>query len=149
MQPTVIVVRRSRSVGGTALQLKRCSDFVRSAAGLEPAMVFPRGHPRVEWLKTRLRVRALERGEITLLPPYTRMERTVWTDARMDDAMTRIDQSFDRIEDRMERSFDRVWDEFRELRGQIVSSNRQLTQIGWALVGILLVQLIAAVVALC
>ena len=61
----------------------------------------------------------------------------------------------------MERSFDRVWDEFRDLRreigdvrgeigdmrGEVATSSRQLAQIGWALVGILLVQLIAAVVA--
>ena len=76
------------------------------------------------------------------------VERTVWTDERLDDAITRIDRRFDQLEDRMDRSFDRVWDEFRELRGQISSSNRQLAQIGWALVGILIVQLIAAVVAL-
>jgi hypothetical protein len=71
------------------------------------------------------------------------VERTVWTDERVDDAIARIDQHFDRIE----RNFDRAWDEFRELRGQIATSNRQLAQIGWALVGILFVQLIAALVA--
>jgi tetrahydromethanopterin S-methyltransferase subunit G len=71
------------------------------------------------------------------------VERTVWTDERLDDAITRIDQRFDRLD----RNFDRVWDEFRELRGQIAASNRQLALIGWALVGILFVQLIAALVA--
>jgi hypothetical protein len=55
--------------------------------------------------------------------------------------MRRIEQRFDRVD----RSFDRVWEEFRELRAEISSSNRQLAQIGWALVGILLVQLIAVV----
>lgn len=58
--------------------------------------------------------------------------------------MTRIDQRFDRID----QSFERVWDEFRELRGQAAASNRQLAQIGWGLVGVLFVQLIAAIVAL-
>lgn len=48
----------------------------------------------------------------------------------------------------MDRGFDRVSDEFRELRSELSSSNRQLTQIGWSLVGILIVQTIAAVVAL-
>ena len=71
------------------------------------------------------------------------MERTLWTDERLGDAMTSIDQRFDRID----RNFDRVWDEFRELRGQIAASNRQLAQIGWALVGILFVQLVAALLA--
>ena len=72
------------------------------------------------------------------------MERTAWTDERLDDAITRIDRRFDQTD----RNFDRVWDEFRELRGEISSSGRQLTQIGWTLVGILLLQLIAAIVAL-
>jgi hypothetical protein len=72
------------------------------------------------------------------------VDRTAWTDERVDDAVARIDQHLDRIE----RNFDRAWAEFRDLRGQIATSNRQLAQIGWALVGILLVQLIAALVAL-
>lgn len=71
-------------------------------------------------------------------------ERTVWTDERLDDAIARIDRRFDQIA----RSFDRVWEEFRELRHELSSSNRQLAQIGSALVGILIVALIAAVVAL-
>ena len=72
------------------------------------------------------------------------VERTVWTDERLDDAISRIDRRFDQVD----RNFDRVWDEFRELRGEVSSSGRQLAQIGWTLVGILLVQLIAAIVAL-
>ena len=66
----------------------------------------------------------------------------------MDDAITRIDRRFDHLEERMDRNFERVWDEFRELRREISSSNRRLAQIGWGLVGILIVQTIAAVVAL-
>jgi hypothetical protein len=62
----------------------------------------------------------------------------------LDDAIARIDRRFDQIA----RSFDRVWEEFRELRHELSSSNRQLAQIGSALVGILIVALIAAVVAL-
>jgi tetrahydromethanopterin S-methyltransferase subunit G len=68
----------------------------------------------------------------------------------VDDAMTRIDQRFDAVDqrfDRVDRSFDRVWDEFRELRGQIAATNRQMAQIGWGMVGILFVQLIAAIIA--
>lgn len=76
------------------------------------------------------------------------MERTAWTDERLEDAFTRFDRRFDQIEARMDRNFERVWDEFRELRREISSSNRQLAQIGWGLVGILIVQTIAAVVAL-
>jgi hypothetical protein len=64
------------------------------------------------------------------------VERTTWTDERLDDAFTRFDRRFDQIEARMDPNFERVWDEFRELRGEISSSNRQLAQIGWGLVGI-------------
>ena len=68
----------------------------------------------------------------------------------MDDAFARIAARFDDVDrrfDRVERNFDRVWDEFRELRRELTTSTRQLAQIGWALVGILVVQLIAAIVA--
>ena len=78
------------------------------------------------------------------------MERTLWTDARMDDAIARLDQRFDQMDrnfDRMWSEFDRVWEEFRTLRTEQAAWTRQLAQIGWALVGILLVQLIAALVA--
>lgn len=80
------------------------------------------------------------------------MERTFWTDERLDDVIARIDGRFDRLEDRMERGFTEIRHEIaelgRELRSEISAGSRQLTQIGWALVGILLVQLIAVVVAL-
>jgi hypothetical protein len=80
------------------------------------------------------------------------VERLFWTDERLDDVIARIDGRFDRIEDRMERGFSEIRHEMselgRELRGEIAAGSRQLTQIGWALVGILIVQLIAAVVAL-
>jgi hypothetical protein len=36
---------------------------------------------------------------------------------------------------------------FEELRGQLAATNRQLTQIGWALLGAVFVQLIVVVVA--
>ena len=71
------------------------------------------------------------------------MARTFWTDERLDDAMARIEARFDQVD----RNFERVWEEFRELRRELATSTRQLAQIGWALVGILLVQLIAAIIA--
>jgi hypothetical protein len=71
------------------------------------------------------------------------MERMAWTDERLDDAVARID-----------RNFDRVWEEFREvrvefrgLRTEMSTSQRQLTSIGWALVGVLVAQLTAIVLA--
>ena len=68
----------------------------------------------------------------------------------MDDAITRLDQRFDQMDrnfDRMAREFDRFWDELRTIRTEQAAWTRQLAQIGCALVGILLVQLIAALVA--
>jgi hypothetical protein len=52
------------------------------------------------------------------------------------------------VEDRLERAFDQMWDEFREVRRELAVRKRWLVWAGWALVGILVVQVIAAVVAL-
>jgi hypothetical protein len=95
----------------------------------------------------------------------------------MDDAITRIEARFDRVDRSLDQLREDLRDlrggfatdlrdlrggfttdlrelhggfttELRELRAEIATSGRQLTTIGWALVGILLVQLIAAVAAL-
>lgn len=78
------------------------------------------------------------------------MERTVWTDERVDDAIARMDRTFARLD----ANFDRAWNEFgalrtemRDMRNDMAASGRQLSQIGWALVGILLTQFMAAVIA--
>lgn len=76
------------------------------------------------------------------------MERTLWTDERLDDVINRIDSGFDRLERDIGDMRREMHDMGRELRGEISSNLRQLSQIGWAMVGILIVQLIAAVVAL-
>ena len=71
------------------------------------------------------------------------MERTVWTDDRLDDAIARIDARFDRVD----RNFDRVWDEFRDLRREVAATNRQLAQIGSGVAGVFVAQLIAGIIA--
>ena len=45
------------------------------------------------------------------------MERTLWTDERLDDAIARIDARFDQLERRM----DRVEDEIARLRAQMMN----------------------------
>ena len=81
------------------------------------------------------------------------MERSVWTDERVDDAIARIEKRFDRIDERFDRiddrfdriddRFDRVDDRFDRMRGEIASSNRQFALIGWTLAGVVVAQLIA------
>jgi DNA anti-recombination protein RmuC len=89
------------------------------------------------------------------------VERTAWTDERMDDAMTRIDQRFDAVDRRFEqvdrrfeqvdRRFERLEERmdrgFNELSAQLLATNRQLTQIGWGLLGAVFVQMIVLLVA--
>jgi hypothetical protein len=65
----------------------------------------------------------------------------------MDDAMTRIDQRFDAIERRLDRLEERMDRGFEEIRGQLRATNRQLTQIGWGLLGAVFVQLIVVLIA--
>jgi tetrahydromethanopterin S-methyltransferase subunit G len=71
------------------------------------------------------------------------MERTAWTDERLDDAITRIEQRFDSVDrrlDRIDQHFDRVWGEF-------AATHRLIAQVGWGIVAALLVQLVAALTA--
>jgi hypothetical protein len=71
------------------------------------------------------------------------MERTKWTDERLDERMTAIDQTFEMIFDR----FDSIEAEIRGLRRDFASLQNRLIQVGFALVGVLSAQLVAVVVA--
>jgi hypothetical protein len=71
------------------------------------------------------------------------MERSVWTDERVDDAIARIDQRFDAVD----RNFDRLFAELGDIRGELVGLHRQFAQAGWALAAAVFVQLVAVIVA--
>jgi hypothetical protein len=71
------------------------------------------------------------------------MERSVWTDERVDDAIARIDQRFDTVD----RRFDRLDAELGAIRGELVGLQRQFAQAGWALAAAVFVQLIALMVS--
>jgi hypothetical protein len=92
------------------------------------------------------------RGRIRAIPALTLVvERTTWTDERLDDAVARIEQRFEAVDrrfDRVDDDFSRVWTEFGAVRREIGATNRLVAQIGWALVGVFLAQTIAAIVAL-
>ena len=95
------------------------------------------------------------------------VERTSWTDERLDDAIARIEHRFDAVDrrfdavdrrfDAMERrmdaidrrmddGFNRVWTEFGAVRSEIGTTNRLVAQIGWGLVAVFLAQTIAVIV---
>lgn len=77
------------------------------------------------------------------------MERTLWTDERVTDAVTRIDQRFEAVEhrfDSVDRRLDGIHDELREIRASIGTFQRQFAQIGWGLAAALFLQTIAFVV---
>jgi predicted phage gp36 major capsid-like protein len=72
------------------------------------------------------------------------MERSAWTDERLDDLAASIDQRFTLLHEEVRALRTEMHDEFRELRGDLSAWQRQIAQIGWALV----VALIGAIVAL-
>jgi tetrahydromethanopterin S-methyltransferase subunit G len=90
------------------------------------------------------------------------MERTSWTDERVNDAMARIDQRFDGVErrldaidrrfeavdrrfDSIDRRLDNMSVELREVRGDLLALNRQFGRLGWALAGGMFIQLVAII----
>lgn len=50
------------------------------------------------------------------------MERSLWTDERIDDRMDRIDERFDRVDAR----FDRVDEQLREIRTELAAINARM-----------------------
>jgi tetrahydromethanopterin S-methyltransferase subunit G len=71
------------------------------------------------------------------------VEPTAWTDQRLDDAITRVEQRFDSVDrrlDRMDRNFDRVWSEF-------AATHRLIAQAGWGIAAVLLIQVVATIIA--
>jgi hypothetical protein len=84
------------------------------------------------------------------------VERTSWTDERLDDAIARIEQRFDAVDrrfdavdqrfERVDDGFNRVWAEFAAVRSEIGATNRLIAQIGGGLVGVFLAQTIAVIV---
>jgi chromosome segregation ATPase len=76
------------------------------------------------------------------------MERTLWTDERVSDAISRIDQRFDAIErrfDTIDRRLDSLSTELREIRSELLALNRQFGRVGWALAGAMFIQLVAII----
>jgi hypothetical protein len=94
------------------------------------------------------------------------MERRAWSDERIDERMTAIDATFARMDKTQDALLAEmrglraevreeirglradVGEEFRAVRGDLSGLQRQLAQIGWAMVGTLTVALVALVVAL-
>jgi DNA anti-recombination protein RmuC len=72
------------------------------------------------------------------------MERTAWTDERLDERMTAVDHTFDRLHD----DLGGIRDELRGLRGDFSRLQGRLVQIGSGLVGGLVTAMIALIIAL-
>jgi hypothetical protein len=94
------------------------------------------------------------------------MGRSHWTDERIDERMTAIDATFARMDKTQDALLAEMRglrgevreeirglradlsEEFQAVRGDISGLQRQLAQIGWAMVGTLTVAMVALVVAL-
>jgi hypothetical protein len=90
---------------------------------------------------------------------YFSMERAVWTDERIDDAMTRIDRGFTELREEMRDMRTDLRTEMREMRSETREDfaalrsdmgawQRQQAMIGWGIALALLAQLVAGVIAL-
>jgi hypothetical protein len=72
------------------------------------------------------------------------VERSAWTDERIDERMAAIDVTFGRID----KNLDHLRDEMLGLRQDMSTLQRQLAQIGWGLAGALVAALVALIIAL-
>ena len=74
--------------------------------------------------------------------PCGEVERTAWTDARLDDLTRRVDAGFDRVD----AQFNRVDTDIRELRGEVAMLRTTLIRVGGGIMAGV-VGVIAAVLA--
>jgi hypothetical protein len=72
------------------------------------------------------------------------VERSAWTDERIDERMTAIDATFARLD----KTMDSLEQEVRGLRQDVWGLQRQLSQIGWGLAGALVAAMVTLIVAL-
>jgi hypothetical protein len=83
------------------------------------------------------------------------VERTAWTDERLDDLVHTLNRNFDLLREEIHglRSDVReeihgLRDDMRSLREDLSASQRQFAQIGWGLVAALIAALVALILAL-
>ena len=72
------------------------------------------------------------------------MERSAWTDERLDERMSAVDTTLDRLHD----DLGGIRDELRGPRGDFSSLQDRLVQIGFGLVSVLIAALVALIIAL-
>jgi hypothetical protein len=72
------------------------------------------------------------------------VERSAWSDERLDERMTAVDQSFDRIFQELHG----LRDDMRGLRADFAALQDRLVQISCGLVGVLIAGLVTLVIAL-
>ena len=82
------------------------------------------------------------------------MERTAWTDERLDERMTAVDQRFDRLDrkiddlrDEMRAGFAEMRAEMAALRADFNSLRNVLIQVAFGLAGVLTAGIVALVIA--
>jgi gas vesicle protein len=75
------------------------------------------------------------------------MERTAWTDERLDDLAQTLDTHVGQVRDEIHGLREDMREEFRHLRSDLAASQRQVALIGWTMVAALVGGVIALVVA--
>jgi hypothetical protein len=75
------------------------------------------------------------------------MERSAWTDERLDDLAATTDQRFGLLHEEIRALRTEMHDEFRALRADMSGLQRQLAQIGWGLTIAMIGAIVVLVVA--
>jgi len=75
------------------------------------------------------------------------MKRSAWTDDRIGERMEAIDSTFDMLRDEVQGLREDNRQQFAGLRTDFSALQRQLVQIGFGLVGVLIAAMLAVIVA--
>jgi hypothetical protein len=75
------------------------------------------------------------------------MERSAWTDERLDDFATHVDGNFGLLREEIRDLRQDMRDAFRALRSDLSAWQRTIAQIGWALAAALIGAIIALILA--
>ncbi|MGN6257843.1 MAG: hypothetical protein ACTHN3_08865 [Solirubrobacterales bacterium] len=75
------------------------------------------------------------------------MARETWTDHRLDDFRESVNQRFDALDKKVDNGFKEMRQDSRELRAEVIATNRHINQLTYGLIGTMLVGFLGTIVA--
>jgi len=67
------------------------------------------------------------------------MARETWTDHRLDDLKENVNQRFDGLDKKIDNGFKEMRQESRDLRAEVIATNRHINQLTYGFIGTMLV----------